>query len=1053
MRFQSLVFTVIVTLMLSIIDVNSESYNVLLPNGEFEKNLDLSDLKTVIEEHYEELYDDPELKEINKKISDNMLEEATLKVADLSQADKEKLIGETIINITRATIEACRDFFYQKTVTMNFRLILTIIFLCRVQGAALNQLLDWLSIGKVYPDVWNESFMGPIDMLKLYGYPNENYTVTTKDGYILSIYRIPNTTAGSIPILLMHGMGCTATEFFFSQSASPAFILADSGFDVWIGNFRGGPYSSHTKYKPKDKQFWKFSWEEMAVHDLPDSIDYVLKATNKTKLLLAAQSMGTTIGFALFSSQPLYNEKASCVAGFFAITPVAFLNYIPSLVYSHIELIATIVKLLNLEPLGQVATVEGFPLNSSMELCSREKDVYKCALTSSIVAGFNPYLQNYTRMPIYNAHCRFGTSFKTAIHLAQIKAYKGMHKYDYGEAKNKMLYNSLTPPAYNLSAISVPIVIFHGANDALADPLDVELLSRNLNSLVGKELAAAPMFIHPNCMTAMNNKELIYDKLITYAENLWKEANKISDEGYDVWACNFRGTRYSYHSEYSIDMDQYWDFCLDDYIFYDLPAIIDHVLNVTGYSKLFLIGHSLGATVPILTLSAKSEYNDKAVEHSKIKQFDYGSVKNLEKYHTSSPPEYNLNQLTTPIVIFHAPNDCVSTPLDVTILSQKIPNLIKKEVFPEPTASHNDFIWAISAKDLITAVQLGFIENLPLRSREDEELFKEAMLETTEFIKFYGYPAENHTVYTTDGYILTMHRIPHGKSNINGTGKRKPVLLIHGVLVTSSLFLDSGKPSLGFYLADKGYDVWLGNMRGTFYSRHKKYSRKNKKFWDFSWDEIAQYDATAMIDYVLKETGFTKLPYIAHSMGTTVSGFVALSPVGGLVYATTLYRVGSHFETILTIISKLLGMYNPLGLNPKLFKLEAKFCPYPNPVFCSLNTNLFGGYSTNIRNNSRDFLYTNHGASGASLKTLKHFAQLSPSKYPLDKISIPVVVFYSANDALADPIDVHLLARNLRNLIGMELVGPPMMNHVDMTYAIDAKNIYQDKLLTYLKKL
>lgn len=31
-----------------------------------------------------------------------------------------------------------------------------------------------------------------------------------------------------------------------------------------------------------------------------------------------------------------------------------------------------------------------------------------------------------------------------------------------------------------------------------------------------------------------------------------------------------------------------------------------------------------------------------------------------------------------------------------------------------------------------------------------------------EVIKYYGYPAETHQTITTDGYILTMQRIPFG---------------------------------------------------------------------------------------------------------------------------------------------------------------------------------------------------------------------------------------------------------------------------------------------------
>lgn len=38
---------------------------------------------------------------------------------------------------------------------------------------------------------------------------------------------------------------------------------------------------------------------------------------------------------------------------------------------------------------------------------------------------------------------------------------------------------------------------------------------------------------------------------------------------------------------------------------------------------------------------------------------------------------------------------------------------------------------------------------------------------------------------------------------------------------------------LAYLLADAGYDVWLGNVRGNTYSRHLRYTRKQKQFWDF----------------------------------------------------------------------------------------------------------------------------------------------------------------------------------------------------------------------------
>lgn len=69
---------------------------------------------------------------------------------------------------------------------------------------------------------------------------------------------------------------------------------------------------------------------------------------------------------------------------------------------------------------------------------------------------------------------------------------------------------------------------------------------------------------------------------------------------------------------------------------------------------------------------------------------------------------------------------------------------------------------------------------------------------------------------------------------------------------------------------DAGYDVWLGNARGTSFSRkHKLLDPDSPSFWDYSFNEIGRYDLPAMIDYVLTITNRTALHYIGHSQGCT----------------------------------------------------------------------------------------------------------------------------------------------------------------------------------------
>lgn len=74
---------------------------------------------------------------------------------------------------------------------------------------------------------------------------------------------------------------------------------------------------------------------------------------------------------------------------------------------------------------------------------------------------------------------------------------------------------------------------------------------------------------------------------------------------------------------------------------------------------------------------------------------------------------------------------------------------------------------------------------------------------------------------------------------------------------------------LAYLLADAGYDVWMGNARGTEMSReHAWLNASEPTYWDYSWQDIGQEDLPAFIDYVLAITNNDKLSYVGFSQGT-----------------------------------------------------------------------------------------------------------------------------------------------------------------------------------------
>ena len=104
--------------------------------------------------------------------------------------------------------------------------------------------------------------------------------------------------------------------------------MYDAGYDVWMGNARGNRFSKGhvTLDSEKSNKYWQFSWHDIGIHDVPETIDYVLANTNSSALHYIGHSQGTTTFFVMLSEKPEYNEK---IISFHAMAPAMFLRESP----------------------------------------------------------------------------------------------------------------------------------------------------------------------------------------------------------------------------------------------------------------------------------------------------------------------------------------------------------------------------------------------------------------------------------------------------------------------------------------------------------------------------------------------------------------------------------------------------------------------------------------------------------------------------------------------------------------------------------------------------
>ncbi|TPX57558.1 hypothetical protein SpCBS45565_g08182 [Spizellomyces sp. 'palustris'] len=325
------------------------------------------------------------------------------------------------------------------------------------------------------------------EFARFWGFPFQHHYVTSKDGYILALHRIPTSRAehesrkrekalarrsGTRPtrqptnnrpvVLLWHGFLMCSEVWVCTPDPklSLAFTLADAGYDVWLGNTRGNKYScKHRSLKPTEEAFWDFSMDHLALYDLPDAVDYILKVTGVPSLTYIGFSQGTAQGFSSLSINSKLNKRINL---FVALAPAA-------------------------KPMGLENKVLGTMLNISPEivflLFGRKSLLSITLFWQSILTPlsfawlidvavrflFKWNAEMIDHKNVCYQHLYSYTSVKCVVHWFQIIRNGRFQMYDESPTVLPNSSSGHVVPKFPTEHIQTPIALFYGGKDTLAD--------------------------------------------------------------------------------------------------------------------------------------------------------------------------------------------------------------------------------------------------------------------------------------------------------------------------------------------------------------------------------------------------------------------------------------------------------------------------------------------------------------------------------------------------------------------------------------------------------
>ncbi|CAH0560920.1 unnamed protein product [Brassicogethes aeneus] len=347
---------------------------------------------------------------------------------------------------------------------MNLKFFLGCVFLagCFSEGqctTACQTMDDFKNPSK--PPCWNNPYgdMSAAEILESWGNYVEKRHIIVGSGYNLTL--IKTHTSGISPsktVIFMPGIMMDTKGFLVTGDKSYGYAFSKAGYAIWLLSYRGvGESRKHIKYSDTSCDFWSFSLDDLVNEDVKDTINYVVKESNR-KVTLLGYSMGTTLSTMYAAGYP--DDAAKNLNGIVMMGPAIYLNNTPSIAWTLHDFWPIVKTVPQLISHCEVSLKTLSPSNPN--------PTYQSIMTQvtmqSLFFGFNNDGIDPTTITASLTQNPSSTSVKLLDQFINIMKSKKLVKYSEEISIFPFIQLEQT---YELKNIKVSIAMFSGPNDYL----------------------------------------------------------------------------------------------------------------------------------------------------------------------------------------------------------------------------------------------------------------------------------------------------------------------------------------------------------------------------------------------------------------------------------------------------------------------------------------------------------------------------------------------------------------------------------------------------------